>query len=767
MRRRPAIRWLGWAVVALLAAVVAIPPGAVPAVLPGSSTHPTGAVWTTDVSVAPPGAAPLPGDFPVRLEAALVPRHADRLSALDAELAGASGSSRGYLSESQFEAEFSPSPEAVAAVEAYFARFGAHSLAVTPDRLGVGLTLNASGLSAALGVDLLRTGTSASGAALYTTSGVPSEPSELRGLVSGIGGLSNLANAGAHLDLGGVLYGGSRLSPAQFVTESTTGEPWFVGSDFSRFYDESALFPPSAAVANATFPSGEAVATILASGYNTSANADLPPYDPAAVRQYFNDTFPAGWPAPSVSSQAVTIAGVTPPPAGPLGALNDTTFDQTENALDLEMAGSLAPGATLVDFYMAGSLINGPGSLPVGDLADGFAQCLATALSHDYGAARLAAVTNSYGLPDLNDSLWNQELAHAAATGVTIVAASGDQGNAPQSLTNRFQGQWADWPASAAFASSGAVAVGGVSVTPDGSPNGSYGAAGLTVGYDAGLRGIASQSVWYDTLGGTGSYSGSEGGLSEVFPEPSWQLHSAAQPAIVNATLTQGGLGSLMRAVPDIALIANATIVYDAEDAANNTTYFQVVEGTSIASPVLAGLLASLSAVAGHPLGFLDPELYRVASFFSQNPGTAGSPLQDVTLGANYLFSAAPGWDPATGWGGLAATAWLAADANATVSQWNYTGPVPGLPLPSAPPSATVSPVLLLVFGVALASAAVLAIWAARPRSSTARPLPPLGPPVGAYAPPPPGSSLGTFPCPYCGTTRPAEPVRCPGCGAY
>jgi hypothetical protein len=65
-------------------------------------------------------------------------------------------------------------------------------------------------------------------------------------------------------------------------------------------------------------------------------------------------------------------------------------------------------------------------------------------------------------------------------------------------------------------------------------------------------------------------------------------------------------------------------------------------------------------------------------------------------------------------------------------------------------------------------------ILVARPgRSEGPTPMPPFG---ASLPPPPPGSTLvgvpfppgtvATFLCPYCGSPRPAEPVRCPKCGA-
>ena len=165
---------------------------------------------------------------------------------------------------------------------------------------------------------------------------------------------------------------------------------------------------------------------------------------------------------------AVPDASLPPLPMS-LGALNDTTQDEYENSLDLEMAGSMAPGAALYNFYFNGSLMVNPAET-VGALADDFALDLGAALDYNYAPQRLAVVSGSFGLPDQNDSLWDSELEEAAALGVTIVCASGDQGNAPGSLDPPRLGP-SRVAGTAAFTDSGSVSVGGVTLTMTGSPS--------------------------------------------------------------------------------------------------------------------------------------------------------------------------------------------------------------------------------------------------------------------------------------------------------
>ncbi|HXQ94522.1 MAG TPA: protease pro-enzyme activation domain-containing protein [Thermoplasmata archaeon] len=742
---------------------------------------------------------PLGAATPLALTVSLEPRGATDLAKLDSALAGPHPPS--YVTERLFEQRFSPSAANRTALERYFSGFGGTGFSTTPDGLTLRLSIPAGGAEQAFATEL---GSRPGGApSSWSWSRVPTLPTSIAPMVAGVGGLARTAYVPA-TPLREVHQGPRTALPTYAIDGNVSGADLYAGADYVQAYGENRLFPNgSASGVNHTFATGQAVATILMSGFNSTTQTDLPPWDPSQIFDYFNDTFPSNWPVPKYSGVPVTVSGVTPPLPGPYNGANDTSFDEAENSLDIEMAGSAAPGAAVVNFYFAASLFeNVPTGAPFGPVADDFATALGDALSYNYSGARLDAVTNSFALPDLNDSAWNLELAHAAATGVTVVAASGDQGNAPAALSGRFQGQWPGWPTTAAFDSFGTVSVGGASISLVGNASGTYrGNSSLPDQFDPNVTGIAAQSAWYDSAGA--NFSGTEGGLSLVIPEPAWQFDSAAQPAIASAGGAQGA-SFLGRATPDVAFPANETIAYVAHDASG--TYFAILEGTSIASPFFAGLLTEWSAVAGHPFGFVDPALYRIAGYYAAHPG-AGDPFLDVTSGANYVFAAGPGWDAATGWGGIDGAAFLGAYANGTVRDFNYTGPTPGLPtigLPLTPATPGLT-LLLIVAGVVLAVALVaLVVWDERVRRTK---LPPTGPyqsPSWSYAPgPPPPPAWGSGPpppahpygiaapppygghapgapppwgpppppawfvCPYCGAPRPAEPVRCPGCGAF
>ncbi|EQD67329.1 kumamolisin, partial [mine drainage metagenome] len=134
------------------------------------------------------------------------------------------------------------------------------------------------------------------------------------------------------------------------------------------------------------------------------------------------------------------------------------------------------------------------------------------------------------------------------------------------------------------------------------------------------------------------------------------------------------------RATPDIAAVANNTLItisinghrYDATNATTGGVY-DSTWGTSIASPLTAGIIAEIDHVLATqgdaPLGFLNPDLYTLANeeyaALASTPTTGFSltgsynsslpvlPLMDVTQGQNHRYLAGFGYDLVTGWGSI------------------------------------------------------------------------------------------------------------------
>lgn len=158
---------------------------------------------------------------------------------------------------------------------------------------------------------------------------------------------------------------------------------------------------------------------------------------------------------------------------------------------------------------------------------------------------------------------------------------------------------------------------------------------------------------WVTAVGGTslarsgGGYNetawpGSGGGFSAFFSEPDFQK---LLPSSVQAQLKG------RRGLPDVAA--------DANPSTGMAFYIQgqwaETGGTSASTPFWAALIAIADQMAGHPLGYINPGIYKVAT-----SANAQQDFRDITSGNNSFssgtvhvsgYSAMAGWDAVTGWG--------------------------------------------------------------------------------------------------------------------
>jgi kumamolisin len=259
-----------------------------------------------------------------------------------------------------------------------------------------------------------------------------------------------------------------------------------------------------------------------------------------------------------------------------------------EVLLDIEVVGSVAPGAKVVVYFAPNT-------------AKGFQDAITTAI-HD-AVNKPSVISISWGGAE---STWTAQsmtafdsaAQDAAALGVTICAASGDNGSSDGVSDGANH---VDFPASSPHI----LACGGTSLQ---SANGV----------------ITSETVWNDgAQGGAGG-----GGFSNRFPLPSWQVSANIKPP------SGGGRG-----VPDVAGDADPETGYNVLVDGEKL----VIGGTSAVAPLWSGLIALLNEKLGRPLGFLQPTLYGLR----ENSGA----FHDITKGSNGAFSAGPGWDAATGLG--------------------------------------------------------------------------------------------------------------------
>jgi tripeptidyl-peptidase-1 len=238
----------------------------------------------------------------------------------------------------------------------------------------------------------------------------------------------------------------------------------------------------------------------------------------------------------------------------------------------------------------------------------------------------------------------NALYAKAGARGVTMATASGDSGShgrTDPSCTNPITR--IDFPSSSPWMLSvGATELDNGSTGSNSAPICSATLKCATGGTEV----VASRK--------TLSFFASGGGFSNVAPTPAWQAAVVAK-YIANASAVPpaGDFNATGRGSPDVAALGHNYYIRLGGQVTS-------VDGTSAATPAVAGMLANLNAwrlANGKPvLGFVNPLLYAIS---------AADPLafNDITSGDNSCtesacpcpagtgFFAAPGWDATTGLG--------------------------------------------------------------------------------------------------------------------
>jgi len=436
-------------------------------------------------------------------------------------------------------------PDDVAAVRLFAADSGLTVTSVDASRRVVGLSGTVAAIGSAFGAQLQGRFESAPGASSYRGRNGPlTVPARLGGVVAGVFGVDDRPQARAHLRVSAgaaTSYTPVQVAQAYAFPAGSTGD-------------------------------GETVGILeLGGGY---ASADL--------TTYFGRL---GLPAPNVT--AVGVDGGANAPG------QDTNADG-EVMLDIEVVGAVAPGAAIAVYFAPNT-------------DQGFLDALSTAV-HD-ATRKPSVISISWGQ---SEDAWTaqsrtqmeQVLTEAAALGVTVTVAAGDNGST-DSVTDGQQ--HVDFPASATHA----LACGGTSLHASGGP-------------------IASETVWNDPGdGATG------GGVSRQFALPSYQAR-AKVPANVD-TKAAG------RGVPDVSGNADPNTGYQIRVDGND----QTIGGTSAVAPLWAGLIARVNQALGAPAGFVAPRLYALL-------GTRA--FHDITSGDNGSYRAGPGWDACTGLGSPDAT---------------------------------------------------------------------------------------------------------------
>jgi kumamolisin len=288
--------------------------------------------------------------------------------------------------------------------------------------------------------------------------------------------------------------------------------------------------------------------------------------------------------------------------------------DSVEVNMDIQIVAGLAPGADQIVYF---SSFDEQGWVDLLNQVIARTPAPAVALSVSWGLAEDDPDWSKAALQAIDERLED-----AAALGITVCVAAGDDGSADQESDGRAH---VDFPASSPHA----LAVGGTMLSGE------------------------TDVVWWQSPGersGGGGATG--GGVSVIFPRPSWQ---DVQIASINPGAIDG------RVIPDIAALAGPPfydLIFTGKDQPNG--------GTSAATPLWASLIALLAGSSEQPWKpqFLAPLLY-AAGPGGSTVGAAG--CTDVTSGDNTSstlgkgYSAGPGFDAVSGWGVPNGTALLGA----------------------------------------------------------------------------------------------------------
>lgn len=544
----------------------------------------------------------------VGITVALAPRDPAALASYAAAVSTpGSGVYRHYLTVAGFRARFGPTAAQVAAVDGSLAAQGLDPGAVSANGLAIPVSSSAGAIAHALSLSFERVRL-ASGRTAFTNTQAPLLDSSVAPLVESVIGLDDLAQAqplglaratgaGASRPDGADVATGGP-QPCSAATTAATSDAAYTADQIASTYELSSLY------AEGDQGAGETVALFELEPYKTS---DINAYEACYGIQ------------DEASVTKLTVDG---------GA--GSGYGSGEAALDIEDLLGLAPRAKILVY-------EGPNAGT--GLYDTYnaiiSQPEANVISTSWGYCESAAGST---ITTAENTLFQE----AATQGQSVFASAGDDGSEDcDSSTAPDTSLAVDDPASQPYV----TGVGGSSLAALGPP--------------------PQETVWNDSTPGHecsgDSPCGGGGGVSSVWPMPSYQSGAPRSLNVINTDSSAGSSsspcgaasGAYCREVPDVSADADPysgyLIYYDKS--------WSGFGGTSAAAPTWAAFTALVNAssgcvAAGTSVGFANPVLYDAAAsdyVRSFNDITSGD--NDITATNDGLFPAGPGYDMASGLG--------------------------------------------------------------------------------------------------------------------
>ena len=594
-----------------------------------------------------------------------------------------------WLTPVEFGKQFGPSDQDIQIVTSWLQSHGFQSVEVSNGRTVIEFGGNAGQVQRAFHTPIHNY--FVNGKEHYANASDPAIPTALTAVVTGVVYLHNFHKKPMYVP-GHSRKSAGTGSPSALYTFAggcdADNNCYGVGpTDFATIYDVTPLW-------NAGIDgTGQNIAVV--------GQSDVVMQDISAFRSVFG--------LPARAPQKV-LAGTDP------GIVNG---DETESDLDLEWSGAVAKGATIM-FVTSTSV----------DISAQYAvdhtPLIAPVLSESYGLCELQIGTTENGVINAR---WQQ----AAAEGITVVVATGDEGSAACDITDSnlpnpqfaVNGLQVSGLASTPFN----VAVGGTDFDDANNPT-TYWNTSNTSGTLASAKSFIPETTWNSTCTNSAFGSDPETNCNDT-ANNQWQWTVAGSGGLSNCTTSNGVSASscsggyskpswqvatgvpndTKRDIPDVSLFAgngfngNFYLICEADQTggqscnANNFNTFYPIGGTSGSTPAFAAIMAMVNQKTATTQGNANTVLYPMAAsqpaaFHDVTSGTiavlcqANSPNCDKAVSSDTYgiltgYNAGVGYDLATGLGSV--------DAANLVNNWNSNSTSPNFTLGFSPSAITIS----------------------------------------------------------------------------
>jgi subtilase family serine protease len=626
-----------------------------------------------------PGTATLLGaavpTTPARALISLRHRNAAQLQSFIAKVSDPSSASyEHYLTPAQFDARYAPSASTVQATETFAHHSGLQVQAVPSNRAYVYVTGSVAQMQRAFATSIKTY--LLNGQKVQSPTTAPSVPKSVASAVTAVEGLdtADVARPQSALQTPpSPAYVNAPPASSYWGQSLATQAPGANGQshlpNVVQGYTPQQLqsaYGTAAAIKSGLDGSGQTVAVIDAySSPTLTADADTwsADHNLAKPKLVIDDNAaerdqPEG---PTIPTDVPVVGGLN---------LQDPQGWFGEETLDVEAVHAMAPGATIVvqsalspesiDLHMAQNKVVSGNEAQI--------------ISNSYGGSSDSTDTTS-------DGYWEQ----AAAQGIGVYFSSGDDGDQTSGGTDPAS-RSVDGDANSPYVTS----VGGTTL-----------AVGRSNNYEFETYwGTDTATLTNGAWGPSTFQSGGGGGTSQVYAEPSYQ--SSVVPAHYadywqgNAN-EQNGATIPGRVVPDVAMLGDPNsgfLMGQTEDFSayanplgydlpSDTVGFGQyrIGGTSLSSPLFAGMMALADQAAGKHHGFANPALYKLyrskafrdiaapkskvavvrTDYVNATNSSGGTQTELRTAGDTGTLTSAAGYDDSTGLGSPNGASFLSA----------------------------------------------------------------------------------------------------------